>query len=122
MGTRDFYLRYWMLVLTGFLGWEKAQVESWAQQWWEDMSNEEGAFYHELPNWYIAPLFVPENASARLSGLERRRLNTLIESLLNTTVPVRADGQMAVARSPHDFQRELDRCIRSLCSAELQRK
>lgn len=71
--TAQAYIRLWRRVLVDFLGRSEAELEQLVDLWRDGLASENSMFYHEAPEYYVAPKLLPAIANS-LSPHQRSRL------------------------------------------------
>ena len=69
-----YYARLWRRVIVDFLGRDPKELDHLLEQWRDGMGDPNGIFYHEAPEYYIAPVLVPAHLNSSLSPYHWERL------------------------------------------------
>ena len=72
----------WRFWLTNLLGWTEDQVLALAERWRDDILDEESMHYHEEPEYWISPHFVPAEIGEKHSWRVVERVAWVIYPLL----------------------------------------
>lgn len=66
------YVKWWQCALREILGWASERSLAWAEQWKRHIqSYGDGAFFNELPAYYIVPLLCPRLMSKKREEISR---------------------------------------------------
>lgn len=84
--SKPYYLWFWWKILEEILGWNKEEVISWARQYKDGLNGIDEWFHHELPSYYVTPLFVPDELKKRLVGMELPTLYNCLEQKIKSNV------------------------------------
>jgi hypothetical protein len=100
LDSRDFYLRYWVLLFAELLGWTKEETLEWAHQWDDDLNGRNGFswFYHEDAYYYVLPVVVSKSISTDSRDTHHRI--TLCEEICNA---IRSHASEPIWLSPYDW-------------------
>src|SRR4051812_3293155 len=69
-----YYVRLWRRVIVDFLGRSEAELEQFVGSWRSYMVESPSTFYHEVPEYYVAPLLVPASLAGSLPSPDAMRL------------------------------------------------
>jgi hypothetical protein len=67
------YIRLWRRVIVDFLGRSESELDELIETWRDGLSDENSLFYHEPPEYYVAPKLLPP-AAKDSSPIHRTRL------------------------------------------------
>jgi len=70
----QYYIRLWRRVVVDFLGRSEAELDELVSKWREGLVEENSVFYHEAPEYYVAPKLVPESLARSLPSRDWERL------------------------------------------------
>ena len=107
------YIRLWRRVVVDFLGRSEFELDELVSKWREGLVEENSMFYHEAPEYYVAPKVVPESLSRSLSPHDFMRLCWAIYPIIG-----RHDRESELAAECFEpLRRELDRTIAAWLAA-----
>lgn len=70
----QYYIRHWRRIVVDFLGRSETELDELVSKWREGLSEEHSMFYHEAPEYYVAPKLVPESLAKSLPPPDWMRL------------------------------------------------
>lgn len=68
------YIRLWRRVVVDFLGRSAGELDELVGKWRDGLADETSMFYHEAPEYYVAPKLVPESLARSLPSSDWMRL------------------------------------------------
>jgi len=84
------YRAFWVTALREFLGWPMERTVDWSSKW-EDFATESegsaGELFHEEPSYYIIPLLISDEFSARIKEAGRSFASQLMSKLQSAIKP-----------------------------------
>jgi hypothetical protein len=103
----QYYIRFWRRIVVDFLGRGEAELDELVAKWRYGLAEENSMFYHEAPEYYVAPNLVPEALARSLPSSEWMRLCWAIYPVIS-----RYDRECGLAAECFESMRnELDRTI-----------
>lgn len=86
--SRDYYIRYWMILFAELLGWSDDQSRDWALQWDDDLNGRNGGlFYHEgVYHYVLDPILFHSGVRHRPSNSLFRKLESAIQASASTPI------------------------------------
>ena len=101
------YIRLWRRIVVDFLGRSEAELDELVGEWRGGLGEENSMFYHEAPEYYVAPKLVPESLAPSLPTSDWMRLCWAIYPVIG-----RYDRECGLAAECFGALRtELDRTI-----------
>jgi hypothetical protein len=76
------YVKLWYAIFGEFLGWTRAEVIRWAEQYETEIKEDRFPFNHETPVYYVTPVLVPQSIRSKMHGFELIHFENRLESTI----------------------------------------